>query len=422
MSLPAASLRRVATPGRRTLLEAVERHTGLTPTGLAVAGAAAACWGIAYLIGSRALYTLAYAAALMLAATAVAGRRRPAIAARRSTLPVRVREGQVVHAEIEVEGKGRLVALVVEEQLERIRRPVRLLVAALRAGGVVRHAYTFSPALRGLYRIGPLVAVWSDPFGLVRRRTPIVEATELIVHPSVELVHDRVLSREWEDPPVRPPVSKPWPTGFEFYGMRDYVPGDDPRRIVWRAVARTDRYLVRVAEQGITDRVTIVLDDDASTHSPGDPSDTFETAVRAVASLACRHLEDGFLVSVESPGGAIVRGARGRRERIRVLDAMARLRLGRVALPSALQRVLGDPRRDTHHILVAPHLDHRAAAMLKLLLDRGGSMTFVHVVTEESDPLSIARASTLGCELVKLTPGAALESVFRRGTGAGIRR
>jgi len=47
-------------------------------------------------------------------------------------------------------------------------------------------------------------------------------------------------------------VSKPWPSGLEFYAS-EYVPGDDLRGIVWRASARTGKVMVREAEQGITD-------------------------------------------------------------------------------------------------------------------------------------------------------------------------
>ena len=49
--------------------------------------------------------------------------------------------------------------------------------------------------------------------------------------------------------------------------MREYAPGDDLRRIVWRAQARTGKLMVREAEQGITDHITIILDTDRGTHS-----------------------------------------------------------------------------------------------------------------------------------------------------------
>ena len=95
------------------------------------------------------------------------------------------------------------------------------------------------PSLRGVYQLGPLAAEWTDPFGLARHQQVLTDAVDVIVHPTTEAIFDRPLTRLWEDPPFRPPVSKPWPQGFEFYGMRDYVPGDDPRRIVWTAAART---------------------------------------------------------------------------------------------------------------------------------------------------------------------------------------
>src|SRR5687767_6500677 len=180
------------------------------------------------------------------------------------------------------------------------------------------------------------------------------------------MVHDRVLSREWEDPPVRPPISKPWPTGFEFYGMRDYVPGDDPRRIVWRAVARTGRYLVREAEQGITDRVTIIIDNQKKQHSDEDPSNSFETAIRAAASLGVRHLKDGFSVMVEASSGRVVESLRGQRMRVRFLDEMARLQMASEPLTTALHRILAEPRKDTHNILISPRLDSEVAGILRL--------------------------------------------------------
>lgn len=422
MSAAPATLQRVARPEARGVLAVVERLSGLTPSGLSLAVGAVACWAIAYVVGSRVLFLMVYGVSLLLVVLSIAGRRKVGVAARRSDLPTRVREGQSVSVELAFEGKGRVGTLVLEEGLGRLGAPVRLLVPTLVRGAPVTHSYSFTPRLRGVYPIGPLVAVVSDPFGLTRKRHILVPPAQIIVHPSTQRVHDRVLAREWEDPPIRPPISKPWPTGFEFYGMREYVAGDDPRRIVWRATARTGKYMVREAEQGITDRVTVILDTDARTHEVGDPSPTFETAVRAVASLARLHLREGSVVSIESPAGPVARALRGQRTIVGMLDAMARVSVGREPLEAVLRRLLGDPRRDSHNILVTPHLEHGAAQLLRLLLDRGGSMTFVHVVTEESDPRSAHRAAALGCEVVELAPGASLDAVFRRGVGAGIRR
>src|SRR4029079_10714291 len=100
----------------------------------------------------------------------------------------------------------------------------------------------------------------------------------------------RRLTRMSEARPFRPPVSRPWPSGFEFYGMRQYAPGDDVRRVVWRAFARPGQLLVREAEQGIVDRVTILLDQDVTHHAKGEVSGSFEAAVRVAGSVGVRDL------------------------------------------------------------------------------------------------------------------------------------
>lgn len=405
-----------------SILGALERRTGLTPTGVAAAGLVALAWLAAYLIGSQVLFLMSYGTAGLLIALTLAGRRSLPVHAKRSKIPHRMREAQTFAVEVDVTARRRTGTMILEESLDRLRSPVRLLVTSLAPNAPVTHQYQVTPALRGVYRVGPLMGIWTDPFGLTRKRTVLAEAVDVLVHPAVEPVHDRVLSREWEDPPVRPPISKPWPTGFEFYGMRDYVAGDDPRRIVWRAVARSGRYLVREAEQGITDRAVIVLDTFERSHAAGTPSETFESAVRAVASLGVLHLRDGFVVTVETPAAPLAGPLRGPAARIALLDALARAERERVPLTDGLRRLVGSRRRDTHYIIVTPRLDRQTAQTLRLLLAGGSSATFVHVAGEDPDARSLEHAASLGCEVVELPAGAALEAVFRRGTGAGIRR
>lgn len=405
-------------------------RAGLTGSGALLIAAGLIGYLLAWMAGSRTMFLLAYGVVGVLAAAWFLGRRRIRVEARRSDLPARVREGQLVDVELELTAARRISTVVLYEELHRLLgTDVRVPVPILQAGQKVEHTYSFVPRLRGVYKIGPLVATWSDPFGLTTKRHTIIEPTEIIVHPSTELVHDRVTTREWEDPPIRPPVSKPWPTGFEFYGMRDYVSGDDPRRIVWRATARTldhesgtGRYLVRESEQGITDRVGLMLDTDRRHHSRGEVSETFESAVRAVASVANRHLTDGFAITIEANGRRLVEALRGRRNRIRLLDELAKVELEDVRFGRAVDRVIGDPRRDTHIVMVTPHIDEETARRIRLLLDRGTSALVALVVGEDFDPESFHRASTLGCNLVEIRPGAPLEAVFQRLIGAGGRR
>lgn len=423
-----ASIAETSAVGSR-LAETLERKTGFTVTSFVVAALALGAYLLARRIGNPAMYLLAYVLMAVIAAALVLARRRLAVEADRSDLPRRIREGRAVDVELRLHARRRVSTIVLEEELPpALGTSARVPVPMLVAGGTVSHLYTTTPKLRGVYNVGPLVATWSDPFGFTKRRAVLAEPVEIIVHPTTELVHDRVLSRAWEDPPIRPPVSKPWPTGFEFYGMRDYEPGDDPRTIVWRATARTldaegqGRYLVRVAEQGITDRVSVLIDNDSEWQSPGAPSETFETAVRVVASVGAKHLKDGFSLTVDSNERTLVKSIRGGQARIALLDELARLQPAKVTLGEALDRVLLNPSRDTHLVVVTPYIDRDAATRLRLLLDRGVSILLALVLWEASEPDSLHRAGSLGCNVVEVTAGASLQATFSRILSAGGRR
>jgi uncharacterized protein (DUF58 family) len=402
------------------LLQRLRRAAGLTTVGASVIGGAVVFWLLARLQGGRTLFLLVYGAIAVVLVARFMGRQRLDLTADRTSLPPRLRQGQQVDVDLLLTATRRVGVFVMEEQLHpHLGRGRRLPVAGLAGGAEVAHTYTITPRLRGVYNVGPLVAVWTDPFGLTRRETELLPASTVVVHPSTEPVHDRPLTRQWEDPPVRPPESKPWPSGFEFYGMRDYVRGDDLRRVVWKAVARTGRVLIRESEQGITDKVLIHLDTDRSQHSPGEPSDTFEAADRTAASLAVHHLKDGFSVLLSTNDGLLGAARRGEPGRIPLLDDLARVQRTATPLGEGVDALVRSARTDLHTIVVTPHLDDRAAARLKLVIDRGTRVVLVVLTWEETDPRTIAFASSLGCQVVQLRPLDSLDAVFRSEIGAG---
>jgi uncharacterized protein (DUF58 family) len=412
--------RRGGRQSRQSLvLASIERRLGVTTVGLGVLGMTLLLWIGGRTINSRGLVLAAYGLAMVLLTAWVLGRRNLSVETDRSEIPSRVRAGRPVDVQITLTAKRRLSGIIIEERLDpHLGASVRVPVPVLPAGQSVAHQYGFSPTTRGIYKLGPLYAEWSDPFGLTRRRQQIAPTIDIIVHPNTETVLDRITSREWEDPPIRPPISKPWPTGFEFYGMREYVDGDDPRRIVWRAVARYDKYLVREAEQGITDRVNIYLDSDVSTHSSGQDSETFELAVSVAASLAAKHLKDGFSVCLDVNSGRLADAFRAQPKLIPLLDVLAGVKRESVSFTTALDRLFSDPRRSSHNIVITPHLSQEGAARLRLLLERGGSLLLVLALWDDTDPLTLHRAGGLGCNVVEVMANTPLQTLFSRVVSA----
>ncbi len=270
--------------------------------------------------------------------------------------------------EVKLVAERRLSTFVLEEYVpEMLGQNARIPVASLEPGESVDHAYKLTCWRRGVYQLGPLVARWGDPFGFTERKAVLCEPFEFLVHPSTEGVMDRAFTRLWEDPPVRPPISKPWPSGMEFYGMREYAPGDDVRRVVWRAYARTQQLLVREAEQGITDQVNIILDTSSENHSKGLFSESFETGVRAAASCAQYHLKEGLSVTLEANGQRLVGPVRGPQANNKVLDSLARVNIDEPPLLEAINRVVFQRSRDAHVVVITPLLDPTSASALELL-------------------------------------------------------
>jgi uncharacterized protein (DUF58 family) len=210
---------------------------------------------------------------------------------------------------------------------------------------------------------------------------------------------------------------------MEFYGMREYVPGDDLRRIVWRASARTGRIMVREAEQGITDHITIILDTDRGAHSRDGEglSESFETGVRVAASLGVRHLREGYAVRVETNGGPLTRSLRGPTSQLSLLDSMSRLEMSREPLTAVIMRMLTTNKRDAHNVLITPRLGQLEAGQLKLLLNKGVSVLVVALLWDDEHADTPGVAAALGCQVVAVHPGQDLSSALAHSIGAGNR-
>ena len=416
----------LSVPALRERVRSVHRWLNLTRSGYIALAAGVLMWVAARVIAGNAIYLAAYGLIVFVLGAFLLIPRRLGMTADRHGLFPRAQEGDRLDVEIRLMANRSVSTFVLEEKVpEKLGRSARLPIIRLRAKSEVSHSYSLRCRRRGSYKVGPLVALTSDPLGLSRRERVIAEPFELLVHPRVEVVNDRPLTRMFEDPPIRPPVSKPWPSGLEFYGMREYVPGDDLRRIVWRATARTGKVMVREAEQGITDHITLILDTDRGAHSRDTEgeSESFETAIRAAASLGVRHLREGYEVRVETNAGPLTRPLRGAGTQLMLLDALARLEMTRVPVGRCISRILSDPRRDAHNILITPHLGAHDAAQLRLLMNTGVSVLVVALLwdddEEEGDVLTTAAG--LGCQVCGVRPGQELANAFAAEMGAGTR-
>lgn len=169
---------------------------------------------------------------------------------------------------------------------ERVRRAhvadhvADLTVEPIAAGGTVTASYQLPTSVRGVIELGPLESGVSDPLGLLGRRRVVAGTDRVTVAPRAHLVG---MPRLGSGPLGRHLLAQARRLGpGEFHSLREYVDGDEPRSIHWRASARGESLLVKQhAVEGLR-RMLVVLDPDPASYAD---ALSFERAVTVAASL-----------------------------------------------------------------------------------------------------------------------------------------
>lgn len=261
--------------------------------------AAAATFVVARLFGLIELYVLATALVLVvLVSMAVVNRRLPDLQVRRIARPSMVSVGEPARVDIQVVNPShrRSPRLRLWEPVgSRGGAPMQL--APLPPGDAATAAYRVPSARRGVLRIGPLRAERTDPLGLCMRSDVLAGSGEVLVVPErIPLAFPGLSSNGRLGEHLR---MKSWgQTGSEFHSQREYVPGDDLRRINWKSSARTGELIVReTAVEGVH-RCVVVLDTMQSQYDP----DSFERAIVAAASIVAGAVALGVNTRLVAPG------------------------------------------------------------------------------------------------------------------------
>jgi uncharacterized protein (DUF58 family) len=255
-------------------------------------------------LGAGALAGLGFSGGLLLLfALAYVTRGRPALDIRRHARPSRVHVGAEGRVVLEGVATARTPLLALTELVDGGARSARFVLSPADAGARIEATYRVPTTRRGRHELGPLLAIVSDPLGLARRAWEVVGVTDIIVRPRVHpVLAPRRAGGGDQDPRAegaRVPAFEP---AGEFLALRDYEPGDDPRRVHWRSSARLGELIVRQDEAAAPGRVVLLLDTRMSAHD----DQSFETAVEAIASLAMRLRQDHAPVEVITTGGQVL--------------------------------------------------------------------------------------------------------------------
>jgi uncharacterized protein (DUF58 family) len=102
-------------------------------------------------------------------------------------------------------------------------------------------------------------------------------------------------------------------SSVEFAEYRKYVPGDDLRRLDWRAYGRSDRYYVKEFEADTNLRCCLVLDTSGSMDFGSNGVTKIEYARRIAGALSHMALQQGDAIGLSCVADGIVRNIPPRR-------------------------------------------------------------------------------------------------------------
>jgi uncharacterized protein (DUF58 family) len=261
----------------------------------------------------------------------------------------------------------------------------------------------------------------------VRIQSP--EQNELIVYPEVEDVEAWNLAMHGAGS-GESAVRHLQHSAAEFYTMREYVTGDDLRRIHWPSVARTGQLMIRQDESTRRSTATLFLDN-RSVVVGQDGSPSFERAVSLAATVGRLLAQKGFalqLATVDSPAALV--------DETRLLEVLASVSSVRTrSVGESLRALRATARTDTSLALVtAPLPANEVQSLLRIgsgfgrklaILVYQASLTDLPepAATELEDRASAARSALqhAGWDVFLVEPDGRLSEVWQASRNRKLR-
>ncbi|MFN7974693.1 MAG: DUF58 domain-containing protein [Acidobacteriota bacterium] len=222
-------------------------------------------------------------------------------------------------------GQAGSVAIVLRSR----RTPLRLALA-LEDGRAVPAIATpdgrtttvaIIPRRRGRLALGRIVLSGSGPWGITTERRVLPLARDAVVYPAPRehfVLDDAIAS-------VRGAANlgclRSPGAGTEILGLRDHRPEDGVRRIHWRALAKTGRFVSKVYEDDDPGVVVLALDRSIPDETEASHR-RFEDALSLLAAAIVQAHDRGLRFALQVPGHPLLVG-QGRSHRNAALCAIA---------------------------------------------------------------------------------------------------
>jgi len=201
--------------------------------------------------------------------------------------PFSLGEPEEVAVVVQNRAAAGLLGRIADHAPDSLRAVPREVAGRFDAAGVLKVSYrTYSPR-RGAFRFGAVDLQVRREEGWWRRQVRLAQPQDVAVFPNVVAIKRIQLSlRRGLRAMAGMRRARPPGASTAFAGLRDYVRGDDVRRVSWTATARRDRPVMVEVEAERGQQVIIAIDCGRLMTAPAGELDKLDHAVNAALMLA----------------------------------------------------------------------------------------------------------------------------------------
>ncbi len=157
------------------------------------------------------------------------------------------------------------------------------------------------PLHRGMLQLRTVELSTTFPFGFLRRRARLNVPQQLLVYPRIGTLA-RSLTLQYRDNVESGSVLARKRGGQEeFFGIREYRPGDNLRSIHWRSSARTGQIMIREPASTTPPQLMVILNLRTWQQTPAG-RDFAEQAIELAGALICWGFYENFAVGLGIAG------------------------------------------------------------------------------------------------------------------------
>ncbi|MGP8068772.1 MAG: DUF58 domain-containing protein [Candidatus Bathyarchaeia archaeon] len=217
----------------------------------------------------------------------------------------------------------------------KVKSGTSRLMLSLRPGEVAGFSYKLSRPKRGTHELGPTQISFTDNLQLRSVINRLSNIDQFLVLPKMEKLGTVDLKGRRVGPWPGLVPSRRMGIGTDFFEISPYVPGDDLRRVNWKASARSGELVTNEFEGEQVVDILVVLDCSEDVMSDLFDYDALEFQVEFAASICSQLIMQGNRVGLSIYGAVRtwVDLAFGKRQLLKMLDSLAIVKPGAATLP-----------------------------------------------------------------------------------------